>query len=191
VELARTENMHVCCRFGVGDKVCNGNTLRIRFNSPVEYARRMHATTGGIAHAFPHLPPNGTCVATGTESTRSSACLRLHTVADCALVKSLPASGWLHAGPSPDSRYLAGDEKNPPGQGMLWLLDLESGAESPLCVHGSSYRIFGKNLPNAHVTQDAHPHPSFSPDGKHVLFTSDKETGREGNCAVYAVEVSV
>lgn len=117
--------------------------------------------------------------------------LRLRAVTDCALVKSLPVSGWLHAGPSPDSRYLAGDEKNPPGQGMLWLLDLETGKETPLCVHGSSYRIFGSNLPNAHVTQDAHPHPSFSPDGRKVLFTSDKETGREGNCAVYAVEVSL
>lgn len=33
---------------------------------------------------------------------------------------------------------------------------------TPLCRHGSSWR-----------SQDEHPHPLISPDGRHVLFTSD------------------
>ena len=115
--------------------------------------------------------------------------LRLRTVADCKLVKNLPVSGWLHAGPSPDSRYLVGDQKGQPGQGMLWLLDLATGVETPLCLHGSSYRMRGRQLPTANTTPDAHPHPSFSPDGKKVLFTSDKDTGPEGKCAVYVAEI--
>ncbi len=114
--------------------------------------------------------------------------LRLRSVADFTLVKDFPVSGWLHAGPSPDSHCLVGDAKGEPGKGMLWLLNLESGEETPLCVHGSSYRVRGRQLPTANVTQDAHPHPSFSPDGQKVLFTSDRETGPEGHCAVYVVE---
>jgi oligogalacturonide lyase len=115
--------------------------------------------------------------------------LRLRTVADCVLVKNLPVSGWLHAGPSPDSRYLVGDQKGEPGQGMLWLLALATGVETPLCLHGSSYRVCGRQLPTANTTQDAHPHPSFSPDGRNVLFTSDRETGQNGHCAVYVANL--
>ncbi len=88
-----------------------------------------------------------------------------------------------------DSRYLVGDAKGKPGQGMLWRLDLATDEETPLCVHGSSYRTRGRQLPTANVTQDAHPHPTFSPNGRKVLFTSDKDTGPEGNCAVYTMDV--
>lgn len=114
--------------------------------------------------------------------------LRLRRVEDFTLVKDLPVSGWLHAGPSPDSRCLVGDAKGEPGEGRLYRLDLASGVETPLCVHGSSYRVRGKQRSTANVTQDAHPHPSFSPDGRNILFTSDKETGPEGHCAVYVVD---
>jgi len=57
--IARTENMHVRYRFDVKNQVRVGaNTLRIRFDSPVAYARRMHQATGEIVYAFGHLPPN-------------------------------------------------------------------------------------------------------------------------------------
>ena len=87
-------------------------------------------------------------------------------------------------GPAPDSRRLAADQRGrTPGESFLWLLDLETGGQSRLCQHGSSYAIRGKH------TQDAHPHPDFSPNGRTVLFTSDRETGPTGNCAVYAVSL--
>ncbi len=58
-EIARTENMHVRYRFDVKDRVRAGaNTLRIRFDSPCAYARRMHKQTGEVVYAFDHLPPN-------------------------------------------------------------------------------------------------------------------------------------
>jgi len=44
----------------------------------------------------------------------------------------------------------------------------------PLCHHGSSW-----------LTQESHPHPIFTPDGKNVIFTSD----REGVCNVYMAPV--
>ncbi|MGC8971066.1 MAG: oligogalacturonate lyase family protein [bacterium] len=44
----------------------------------------------------------------------------------------------------------------------------------PLCHHGSSW-----------LTQESHPHPIFTPDGKNVIFTSD----REGVCNVYMTPV--
>ncbi len=93
VELARTENMHVRYRFDVKDRVRAGaNTLRIRFDSPCAYARRMHEETGKIVYAFDHLPPNN--------SIRKAAC---HFGWDWG--PSLPSAGvwrpiYLEAGPA-------------------------------------------------------------------------------------------
>jgi hypothetical protein len=53
----------------------------------------------------------------------------------------------------------------------LWRYDgTEYGPPRVLCCHDSSMHI-----------QQAHPHPRVSPDGKYVLFTSD----RSGYCNVY------
>ncbi len=111
--------------------------------------------------------------------------VRLRQVSDFAPVREFAVEGYLHVGPSPDSRSMAADQRGrSPGDSFLWLLNLETGEQSKLCLHGSSYAIRGKH------TQDAHPHPAFSPDGRKVLFTSDRETGPEGNCAVYLVEAT-
>lgn len=44
----------------------------------------------------------------------------------------------------------------------------------PLCKHGTSW-----------LTQRSHPHPIFTPDDNHVIFSSDKE----GCCNVYMAPV--
>ncbi|ULL13471.1 oligogalacturonate lyase [Paenibacillus sp. H1-7] len=49
---------------------------------------------------------------------------------------------------------------------FIYLVDVGKRSEEKLCSHGTSWRSYGN-------TQDAHPHPAFSPDGSFVVFTSD------------------
>lgn len=67
-------------------------------------------------------------------------------------------TGHIH---SQDEKIIVGDG----GEYIrLWEFDgKEYGAPKVLCHHGSSMK-----------TQDSHPHPRISPDGKYVLFSSDK-----------------
>jgi oligogalacturonide lyase len=60
----------------------------------------------------------------------------------------------------------------------LYLIDPRAKSEEILCRHGSSFKPYGN-------AQDCHPHPSFTPDSKAVVFCSD----REGRPAVYIVEI--
>jgi oligogalacturonide lyase len=73
---------------------------------------------------------------------------------------------------SHDERLIVGD-----GGGVirLWRYDgQEYSQPRVLCHHNSTMR-----------TQQAHPHPRISPDGKYVVFTSD----HSGHCNVYKVDV--
>jgi oligogalacturonide lyase len=60
----------------------------------------------------------------------------------------------------------------------LFLIDVKSKKEERLCWHRSSFAPYGN-------TQDCHPHPSFTPDSKSVLFCSDMG----GKPAVYRVMI--
>lgn len=55
-----------------------------------------------------------------------------------------------------------------PGKHFIYVADLPTRAEAPLCWHGSQWKSYGS-------VQDAHPHPAFSPDGRFVIFTTDRE----------------
>lgn len=92
-----------------------------------------------------------------------------------------PVHNYSHPYHSPDCRWVVGDEckKTHLQRNCIWLLDIETRTQKRLCLHGSSF------APRGTSTQDAHPHPSFSPDGRQVLFTTDRETGPTGNCSVY------
>lgn len=62
---------------------------------------------------------------------------------------------------------------------FIYLVDIAAKQEIPLCYHGTSWTT-------KHGTpQDAHPHPCFTPDGRAVLFTSD----REGKPCVYMAPI--
>ncbi len=62
---------------------------------------------------------------------------------------------------------------------FIYLIDPRAKKEVPLCYHGTSWTAaYGD-------PQDAHPHPGFTPDGKYVIFTSD----RDGLPCVYKVTV--
>ena len=60
---------------------------------------------------------------------------------------------------------------------FLYHFDLKSGQTRRIAQHGTSWKV---HLNNRQVT---HPHPSFTPDERQVLFTSDKD----GEPAVYLV----
>jgi len=81
-----------------------------------------------------------------------------------------------HGVSSRDGRWFISDSQEP-GRNELVLVDLESGEAQVLC------------WPNASITEGhdafAHVHPSFSPGGNYVAFTSD----RTGTPRVYVVPV--
>jgi oligogalacturonide lyase len=61
----------------------------------------------------------------------------------------------------------------------LHLFDLQRGSSSPLVRHDSSWRVYKQNR------QVTHPHPSFTPDSRSVLYTSDVD----GEPALFLAEL--
>jgi oligogalacturonide lyase len=66
--------------------------------------------------------------------------------------------------------------KNDP---YLHLFDLKAGTRRTIARHDSSWRVYKGNR------QVTHPHPSFTPDQKQVLFSSDAE----GEPALYLADL--
>jgi oligogalacturonide lyase len=89
----------------------------------------------------------------------------------------MDCSVFCHCITSPDNRLMVGDGQDP-ALPYLYLEDLEKKEETILCRHDTSWKTYG-------TTQDAHPHPAFTPDGKKVIFSSD----RDGLPGIYLVEV--
>lgn len=80
---------------------------------------------------------------------------------------------FWHAAGSNDGKWVVSDT-NWPDIGLI-LVNVETGVWAPLCHPQSS---------EGHP-QWSHPHPMFSPDGKHVVFNSD----RTGIGQIYAAEI--
>ena len=79
-----------------------------------------------------------------------------------------------HSCVSPDGAYLACDVQDPAGN-ELYLVDLRTGKSQILC------------WPNSSVADgtSGHVHPSFSPTGRSVVYTSDAA----GKAAVFMVDI--
>lgn len=79
----------------------------------------------------------------------------------------------------------------------LQLIDLKTGKHETLCFSGSSNggsqraktvpENDHKTRPETYGSQWSHSRPSFSPDGKRVIYTSD----RTGVSQIYFVDVAV
>ncbi|MDY0969905.1 oligogalacturonate lyase family protein [Siccibacter turicensis] len=52
---------------------------------------------------------------------------------------------------------------------FIWVFDVQRGSQTAVCQHNTSWKVLDGDR------QVTHPHPSFSPDGKWVLYTSDAE----------------
>lgn len=61
----------------------------------------------------------------------------------------------------------------------LYIFDTKTRQYAPLAAHKTSWQVLDGDR------QVTHPHPSFSPDNRHVLFTSDDD----GLPALYLVEI--
>jgi len=62
---------------------------------------------------------------------------------------------------------------------FIWVFDIEQGTQTAICQHNTSWKVLDGDR------QVTHPHPSFSPDNKWVLYTSDEE----GMPALYLARV--
>ncbi len=67
----------------------------------------------------------------------------------------------------------------------IYLVDVAKKAEQVLCRHGSSMKPYVDPRTGQPNTQEVHPHPCFSPDGRRVVYSSDLH----GGPAVYVVEL--
>ncbi|MCU6673477.1 oligogalacturonate lyase family protein [Leclercia adecarboxylata] len=62
---------------------------------------------------------------------------------------------------------------------FIWVFDIKNGTQKAICQHNTSWKVLDGDR------QVTHPHPSFSPDNKWVLYTSDEE----GMPALYLAQV--
>lgn len=70
-------------------------------------------------------------------------------------------------------------EGEEPDNNFIYVVDIKHKTQKRLCYHGTSWRADYGN------SQDTHPHPAFSPDGRTIIFVSDKD----GMPAIYKVEL--
>jgi len=89
----------------------------------------------------------------------------------------MECSTYCHFISNHDNTKIVGDGQRPE-KPYIYLVDVNGKREEKLCIHGSSWKSYGN-------TQDAHPHPTFSPDGKFVIFTSDMS----GTPAIYKIDL--
>ncbi len=74
-----------------------------------------------------------------------------------------------------DNSAGADSDSNP----YIYFFDLKTKEARKVCTHNTSWAVYRDNR------QVTHPHPSFTPDEQHVLYTSDFE----GEPAIYIAEI--
>ncbi|MFO1325971.1 MAG: oligogalacturonate lyase family protein [Rubrivivax sp.] len=137
---------------------------------------REHAPGESCTHEF--WVPDGSAMVYVSfqrgESTRRICRLDPVTLQSQVLATMPPCS---HLMSNHDGRLIVGDGSG--SDPYLHLFDLRAGTQRPLARHDSSWRVRHGNR------QVTHPHPSFTPDERAVLFTSD----RDGEPALYLAEL--
>ncbi|MFG6468910.1 oligogalacturonate lyase family protein [Roseateles sp. BYS87W] len=77
----------------------------------------------------------------------------------------------------------AGDNEMLVGDPYLHLFDLKAGITRPIARHDSGWDVYKDSR------QVTHPHPSFTPDEKQVLFSCDKERANGVEPALYLADL--
>ena len=90
-------------------------------------------------------------------------------------------SGTLLVGDGSDAPADVEDTENYAHENdpFLYLFDVQAGETRRIATHRSSWRVYRNNR------QATHPHPSFTPDERRVLYTSDFE----GEPALYLADL--
>lgn len=151
---------------------------------------KVHASGESCTHEF--WVPDGSAMVyvsyTRGERERWICSLDPVTLADRRLMPMPPCS---HLMSTPDGRWLVGDGCDTPADvadagghqvqtdPFLHLFDIDTGHTRRIARHDSSWKV---HLGNRQVT---HPHPSFTPDRRQVLFSSDCD----GEPAVYLADL--
>jgi oligogalacturonide lyase len=81
--------------------------------------------------------------------------------------KIMDCQCYCHMISNADNGLIVGDS-NQESTPYIYLAHLQEKREEILCCSNSSWKSYG-------TTQDSHPHPLFSPDGKIIIFTSDMD----------------
>lgn len=77
----------------------------------------------------------------------------------------------------------SGDNEMLVGDPYLHLFDLKTGATRPIARHDSGWDVYKDSR------QVTHPHPSFTPDEKQVLFSCDAERAQGVEPALYLADL--
>lgn len=112
---------------------------------------------------------------------------------DSGAVREVCRFNAWHPAPDRTGTRMVADTTCPDRGLMLFDPRDGRGEPRPLCASGASNRgdhwdtdhcPYDDGPVTVYAPQHTHPHPSFSPDGRHVTFTSD----RGGHAQVYVVE---
>ncbi|MEF3308068.1 oligogalacturonate lyase family protein [Paenibacillus sp. GYB004] len=113
---------------------------------------------------------------------------------DTLAVRTVAAFNAWHAVSNPGGDWMVADT-NFPDRGIQ-LFRVQEGAGQPLTVcypqatsqgaHWAGPFPYDNGPIDVYAPQHTHPHPSFRPDGKRVVFTSD----RSGHAQLYEVELT-
>lgn len=157
---------------------------------PVGYWEPYPGAGAGVRVGHEFFTPDGRHIAFAYFPAQhgSQGSLRMRAVDTLEEIDYGPYSNYNHFMSSPDGQRLVGDECGPGSRELIWVFRLDTRTEAPLCRHGSSCRPRVNQDTGGFSTQDAHPHPLFAPDGRTVIFSSDMDTGPDGNCAVYLAD---
>lgn len=94
-----------------------------------------------------------------------------------------------HMNASPDGRWIVIDDcgRLIEGKNGLWLIDQENDTLHPLCQIECTWGTVSK-CGKPVKSEFLHPNPSWSPEGRHIIFSSDFGRGLDG-VQMYAVEL--
>jgi oligogalacturonide lyase len=96
-----------------------------------------------------------------------------------------PCTFYSHCVTNTPATLIVGDGRDPE-KPYIFLTDLRTGKETPICRHDSKWGVYFDPGIGEYINQDAHPHPQFSQDSTKIIFNSD----RDGKPCIFMTDIS-